>query len=244
MKPHLIIPMGGAGSRFSQNGYTIPKPLIEITGKPFFFWATISVVRFTEVEDITFIVLQQHVDIYHIDVALKRFFPEAGIVILPNILPGPVYTCMAGVKEIHDGAPVIFNDCDHLFKATSLYAAIKEGFSKIDGALLTFQASDPQFSYVKYNKTGHIIGTVEKKVVSERAICGAYVFRNVNVFYETALQYTRNCPYSECYMSGLYNILCEEGKSVVEYPLDFHVEFGTPEEYEKAVGSAHFRELL
>ena len=33
---HLIMPMGGKGSRFSENGFSIPKPLIIINDKPFF----------------------------------------------------------------------------------------------------------------------------------------------------------------------------------------------------------------
>ena len=32
--PHVIIPMAGYGSRFSQQGYTFPKPLIDVNGKP------------------------------------------------------------------------------------------------------------------------------------------------------------------------------------------------------------------
>ena len=31
---NILIPMAGEGSRFKQVGYTIPKPLIEIKGKP------------------------------------------------------------------------------------------------------------------------------------------------------------------------------------------------------------------
>ena len=33
-KLNVLIPMAGAGSRFSQAGYTFPKPLIEVKGKP------------------------------------------------------------------------------------------------------------------------------------------------------------------------------------------------------------------
>ena len=33
-KLNVLIPMAGAGSRFSQAGYTFPKPLIEVHGKP------------------------------------------------------------------------------------------------------------------------------------------------------------------------------------------------------------------
>jgi len=33
-KLNILIPMAGAGSRFEQAGYTFPKPLIEVNGKP------------------------------------------------------------------------------------------------------------------------------------------------------------------------------------------------------------------
>ena len=66
-KLHLIMPMGGNGSRFSQHGYTVPKPLILINGKPFFYWATLSIVKFIDVIDITFVVLQEHIDNFQID---------------------------------------------------------------------------------------------------------------------------------------------------------------------------------
>ena len=33
-KMNVLIPMAGAGSRFQQAGYTFPKPLIEVRGKP------------------------------------------------------------------------------------------------------------------------------------------------------------------------------------------------------------------
>lgn len=36
MQPHLIMPMGGAGSRFYKNGYMQPKPLIEIMVSHFY----------------------------------------------------------------------------------------------------------------------------------------------------------------------------------------------------------------
>ena len=45
-------------------------------------------------------------------------------------------------------------------------------------------------------------------------------------------------------MSGLYNVMCENGLIVKDYLLDYHVEFGTPEEYEKAKGSQYFSDLV
>ena len=243
MKPHLILPMGGAGSRFFRNGYVVPKPLIQIEDKPFFYWSAMSVRKFVEVIDTTFVTLRQHVEQYEIDQIIYRYFPDARLIVLPEILPGPVYTCLESVRDIEDDAPIIFNDCDHMFRSTAMNNIFKDETIDFDGALFTFPSSEPQFSYVEYDAAGCVTGTAEKKVVSDQAICGAYLFRNVTVFRMTAEKYIRNCTYSECFMSGLYNVLCTEGKRVVTYPLDFHIEFGTPEEYEKARKSSHFLEM-
>ena len=43
MKIHYIMPMAGRGSRFNQEGFDLPKPLLEIYGMPFFYWATRSI---------------------------------------------------------------------------------------------------------------------------------------------------------------------------------------------------------
>ena len=61
-KIHLIMPMGGAGSRFFKNGFVMPKPLIEINGYPFLYWATLSISKFVDVKDITFVVLKKWID--------------------------------------------------------------------------------------------------------------------------------------------------------------------------------------
>ena len=55
-KLHLIMPMGGAGSRFFQDGFVIPKPLIEINDKPFFYWATRSIEKDVKLADLIFVV--------------------------------------------------------------------------------------------------------------------------------------------------------------------------------------------
>ena len=238
------MPMGGAGSRFYKNGYMQPKPLIKINEKPFLYWATMSIKKYIDIEDLTFVVLQQHIDQFAIDSAIKEYFPEAKIEVLPEILPGPVFTSLRGVEKINDDAPIIFNDCDHMFKCSKVNELLNQNVVIYDGALLTFESNEPQFSYVKYDKNRTIVGTIEKKVVSNHAICGAYIFKNAQLFKDMAAIYTENCPYNECFMSGLYNVMFDKGLSVKDYLLDYHVEFGTPEEYEKAKESQHFCELV
>lgn len=244
MKPHLIMPMGGAGSRFYNRGYLIPKPLIEINNKPFLYWSTMSIMKYVDIMDLTFVVLKQHIDEFKIDNVVYSFFPEAKIIVLPDILPGPVFTAIKGVESINDSAPVIINDCDHMFKCNELNRTFHGDGLIVDGALLSFKSNEPQFSYIKYNENGKITGTIEKKVVSDHAICGAYIFRNARLFLDLAKLYIDKCPYKECYMSGIYNIMCQKELIIKDYLLDYHVEFGTPEEYEKAKDSQYFCDLV
>ena len=243
MKIHLVMPMGGAGSRFYKNGYMQPKPLIRINDKPFFYWSTMSLMKYIDEIDVTYVVLKQHVDDFGIDDEIRRYFPEAKIKVIPNVLPGPVYTSLIGVENISDDEPLIFNDCDHMFKCSKLNEILNKGVLKEDGGILTFTSDEPQFSYVKFDKQGHIEGTIEKKVVSDSAICGAYLFKNAKLFRNISESYTKSCPYNECYMSGLYNTMADLGLELREYKLDFHVEFGTPDEYEKAQKSLLFSEI-
>ena len=120
MRTHLIMHMCGAGSRFTQNGYVVPKPLLEIEGYPFFYWAARSIEKFAELEDVTFVILQDHVNKFSLDKLIAKFYPNANMIIVPKVTQGPVFTCIEGIKNIQDDKPIIFNDCDHMFKC-SLY---------------------------------------------------------------------------------------------------------------------------
>lgn len=176
---NVIMPMGGGGTRFGNHGFNVPKPLIEIYGKPFFYWATQSLIKNIEIESLTFVVLKEHIEKFAIDQRIKEFYPDARINVIPEVLPGAVLTCKAGVTNIENDKPIIFNDCDHLFLCSSFYEFCKNNeFETIDGGLLTFKSHDPKFSFVAYDENGYVNHTVEKQAISEDAICGAYYFRN------------------------------------------------------------------
>lgn len=241
---NLIMPMGGGGTRFFNNGYMTPKPLIEIQGRPFFYWATQSINKYVDLQSLTFVVLQEHVDQFKIDKTIRAYYPEAQIRVLTHVLNGAVLTCLEGIKSIQDG-PVVFNDCDHIFSCRYFYDFCNAGdFSDIDGALLTFRSQDPKFSYLAYDDKGNVLQTVEKEVIGNDAICGAYFFKNKEVFIRSAIQYLEYCSYNEYYVSGVYNVLAAQGGVIRSYMTDWHIPFGTPEEYEAAKESEAFMELI
>ncbi len=226
------MPMGGRGSRFFDDGFTIPKPMIMLAGRPFFYWAVQSVVKFIEVADITFVVLQEHIDSHHIDSEIRKIYPTARIAVIPAVLDGAVLTCLEGIKDIRDNGPVLFNDCDHMFISKSFNDfCANRNFRSIDGALLTFESHDSKYSFLEYDALGKFTRTVEKEAVSSHAICGAYYFKDSDTFQRASNEYLKECSYNEFYVSGVYNVLSRKGKNVLGFETDIHIPFGTPEEY-------------
>ncbi len=236
-KIHLIMPMGGGGTRFGNKGFNVPKPLIMLKGKPFLYWAAKCVTENIEVEDITFIVLKEHIDKFGIDKEILKYFENAKIHVIPEVLNGAVLTCMEGLKEINDDKPILFEDCDHAFLSKAFFDFCKQGdFRTPDAALLTFKSDNPAYSYAKFDENKRVIGTVEKEVVSDQAICGAYYFKNKDFFLVGTESYLHKCAYKEFFVSGVYNELIEMDGLVKTFPLDEHISFGTPDEYDEAVG--------
>ena len=241
-KVHLVMPMAGKGSRFVEQGFGFPKPLIEINGKPFFYWSAMSILKFIEVADLTFVVLQEHVDKYNMQAELYRYFPDAKVQIIPEVLNGAVLTCMEGVKEIEDFNPIIFNDCDHMFRCKKFEEFIANDV-EIDGGLLTFWSDEAKYSFLMFDKNDNVIETVEKKVISNAAICGCYYFANKKLFLDAANIYLTECKYREYFVSGVYNVMARNGSLIKAFQTDFHLPFGVPEEYEFAKNSKLFKEL-
>ena len=241
---HLIMPMGGAGSRFTKENYELPKPLLVIHNKSFFYWATRSITKYINVLDITFVVLKEHIEKFNIDKEIHKYFPDANIKVIPKVLNGAVLTCLVGIEDIKDDNPILFNDCDHMFCSKDFNNYIKDENAACDGALLTFKSDVNKYSYILYDKNGTIIGTKEKQVVSDDAICGAYYFKNANLFKTMVEEYLKKCSYSEYYVSGVYNIMASKKMNIRKFDVDFHLPFGTPEEYEQALKSPYFKELL
>lgn len=240
---HLIMPMAGAGSRFLKGGYECPKPLVELHGKPFFYWAAKSIRDPALIDSVRFVVLREHIERFGIDKSIRACFPTAELVVLDRVLPGAVLSCMAGVETLPEGEGLLFNDCDHLFCSSALEDFLRGG-GRADGALLSFEATAPLYSFLAYGEDGFVARTREKEAISTHAICGAYYFRDKRCFLRAAERYLERCSYSEYFMSGVYNELIAAGGKVLGIPTDLHISFGTPAEYEAARVDPAFPEAL
>ena len=71
----VVIPMAGRGSRYSNVGYTTPKPLIEIDGKPMIYHAFQSI-KNVQFRKLIFVALKEHEENYQVSQILKKYIPH------------------------------------------------------------------------------------------------------------------------------------------------------------------------
>src|SRR5687768_11408483 len=161
------MPMAGQGSRFSRAGLLTPKPLVDLWGRPLFWWATESVLRSIAVRELVFVVLAEHVERFGIDVTIRSYYPTARVVRLPSVTSGAAETAAIGVAALETSGPFALNDCDHAFLAPGLPPIIERLHRGSEGTLLGFRSHSPAYSYVRFDREGRVDGTAEKEVVSE-----------------------------------------------------------------------------
>lgn len=243
MRPlHIIMPMAGEGSRFLKEGWTTPKPLIQLNGKELFLRA-ISSIEIPSVEiKYSFIVRQEHIDRYNIDKGIKKILPDAKIFAVQKTTRGAVETCLMARKAITTDDAVLVMDCDLEFRSQGFNALLKEILSQPveivnGGALVSFNSDEPRYSYAEVNDEGIVIRTAEKEVISNHALCGAYFFSSAKCFLFAAdsLMHEANFSKPEYYVSLLYNYLLQRGETVRLAKMEEYYSYGTPEELKRYV---------
>lgn len=230
----LVMPMAGRGSRFSKMGIATPKPLIEIAGKPFFWWAVESLRRSVLIQEMVFVVLNEHCEQFDIDRRILSLYPDARVVRISDVTSGAAESAALGLRLLKSDLPVAINDCDHAFHSGSLeQIAQRFSTSKAAAALMCFSSENPAYSYAMVNDTGAVTGTVEKRVVSPHAIAGCYLFAHAALFLQQLHDYQKQCPYDELFISGIYNMLAAKEQRIEIVQMERHWSFGTPEEYKQ-----------
>ena len=234
----LIVPAAGRGSRFARLGFAEPKPLIELHGRPFLWWAVESVRRVVGLRQLVFVVLQEHIDAFAIDRKIRAYYPEATVLALADVTSGAAETAALGMKVLQGPGPVAFNDCDHAFVCPALAGVVQALQTDKEAALMCFRSGSAAYSYARLGPDGGVIGTVEKQVASPFAIAGCYLFASAGRFAELYEGYRQSCPYDELFLSGLFNLAAERRLPIGMVEVERHCSFGTPEELEAVTREA------
>ena len=232
---NVLIPMAGAGSRFEKMGYTFPKPLIEVNGKPM-----IQVV----VENLNidakhiFIVQKEHYEIYNLKYLLNLITDNnCEIVQVDGITEGAACTTLLAKQFIDNDEPLVMANSDQFLEWSSnefMYSMVADD---VDGGIVSFEATHPKWSFAKLGEDGFVTEVAEKKPISNIATVGVYYWSKGSDYVKYAEQMIdKNIrTNNEFYVCPVYNEAIGDDKKIKIFPIDKMWGLGTPEDLERYV---------
>ncbi len=228
-KMNVLIPMAGRGSRFADVGYTFPKPLIEVNGKPMI---QVVLENLNIEANYTFVVRKEHYDKYSLQYLLTLIAPGCNIVQVDELTEGSACTTLLAKEFIDNDDPLLLANSDQFMEWNSnecLYAFNADG---IDGGILTFKATHPKWSYAKVGSDGFVAEVAEKKPISEDATVGVYFWKKGSDYVKYAEQMIDKDirTNGEFYICPVFNEAIADGKKVRIKEIERMWGIGTPED--------------
>ena len=239
----LILPMAGKGSRFAEEGYDLPKPLLDVDGLPMILQAVDCL---PESDNNVFICLQDHVDNFDIDKTLKNYFLNTEIISINETTEGQACTCEIGIKETNVNLenPILISACDNgVFYDRKKYLELLNDES-IDVIVWTFrnnQASKTNpnaYAWLDVDENNNIKHVSCKKFIYENpltthAIIGTMFFRKGRYFMEGLQKnYNENIRTNgEFYVDDVLNQNIKDGLKVKVFEVENYICWGTPNDY-------------
>jgi len=228
-KMNVIIPMAGAGSRFTSVGYTFPKPLIEVDGKPMI---QLVIENLNLDANYIFLVRKEHYDKYNLQSFLNAITPNCKIVIVETITEGACCTTLLAEGIINNDSPLLIANSDQFmeWKSGAFYHSLNT--DGLDGSIITFQNKHPKWSYVKCDDFGNVLEVKEKEVISEKATVGIYYWSKGSDYVKYANQMIAKDirVNNEFYVAPVYNEAIADGKIIKTHAIDKMWGLGTPED--------------
>ncbi len=212
---NIVVPMAGRGSRFSQAGYSIPKPLLSVFGRPM-IEVVIENLRPSQPHRFIFICQREHLLAHDLEPILREAGMNTLIVPIDHITEGAACTVLLAEADINNDDALMIANCDQYIATPidSYLNRMEEG--RFDGFIMTMTANDPKWSFIGLDADGKVNRVVEKQVVSDEATVGVYNYLRGRDFVAAAHEMiaSNDRTNNEFYVAPAYNYMIRRGSRV------------------------------
>ena len=228
-KLNVLIPMAGAGSRFQAAGYTFPKPLIEVKGKPMI---QVVVENLNIDANFIYVVQKEHREKYNLDTLLNLITPNCKIVETDSMTEGAACTALLAKEHIDVDAPLFFANSDQFVEWDSNEFLYKMNETNADGGIVSFKATHPKWSFAKVDENGLVTEVAEKNPISDIATVGYYYWKHGSDFVKYAEQMIEKDirVNNEFYVCPVFNEAIADCKKIKTFDILKMWGIGTPED--------------
>jgi bifunctional N-acetylglucosamine-1-phosphate-uridyltransferase/glucosamine-1-phosphate-acetyltransferase GlmU-like protein len=242
----LILPMAGAGSRFSIKNYANPKPLIDVNGLPMVIQAVNCL---PTTSNKIFICLHEHLDRFNLNDTIKSFYNNTEIYGIDKITDGQACTCEIGINKskfnLED--PILISACDNgIYYDVNKYQQLVDDITN-DVIIWSFRnnptsKNNPNmYAWLQVDKNDNILNVSCKKfdtnkhnIKTSHVIIGTMFFRKAKYFMHGLLKnYKDNIrSNNEFYVDDIINQNIKMGLKVKVFEVKNYICWGTPDDYE------------
>lgn len=242
----LILPMAGAGSRFSKQGYKDPKPLIDVNGLPMVVQA-VNCLPHTDKK--AFICLEEHLSSYPLSDTLQTHYDNLEIHSINQVTQGQACTCEIGIQQsnIDRDNPILISACDNgVYYDVAKYNELISD-PTIDVIVWTFRNNSASknnpnmYAWLETDNENNILSVSCKKfdpnihdIKTSHVIIGTMFFKKASYFLD-GLQNNYNTDTrtnGEFYVDDVINENIKQGLNVKVFEVDHYICWGTPDDYE------------
>ncbi len=230
----IVIPMAGSGSRFRDAGYEMPKPLIDVRGKPMIAHVIENMPR----EGAKLVLIARKSDAETYAQAFGQLTAQYGceFIWVDKLTEGAACTILHAVAQINNDDALLIANSDQWVDADLGVFVADAKARRLDGSILTFEEADrnPKWSYAAIGADGLVTDVREKVAISQHATVGIYWYAKGRYFVEAAAEmiaHNDRCN-NEFYVCPAYNYLIGRKLRIGQYGIakaQMH-GLGTPED--------------
>lgn len=240
---NVVIPMAGAGTRFSKAGFLKPKPFIDVAGKPMI----VRVLDNLTLPEARYILVarREHMDAEsELVKEVERDF-RATFISIDDLTEGTACTVMHARNLIGNHSPLLIANSDQIVDFNPREFVEDCQNRNLDGSIVTFidETRNPKWSFARTGDNELVCEVREKQAISKYATVGIYLFRRGLDFIDATIEMilAQDRVNSEYYTCPTYNYLIARGKKIGIFnvlPSAMH-GIGTPEDLQLFLSSVN-----
>lgn len=232
--------LAGRGKRFSDAGYTLPKPLIEVDGLPMVIAATNDL---PAADKQIFVVSGDYVQNHAIDSTLKKYYPQSEIVVQTSVLQGQAHSALQAENLIDPEDTLTVSSCDVglVYDKQKFEDLLND--PKVDALVWSFRNYPPMelnpkaYGWIEVDQNNYIKRVVYKQPISENplndhAVVAHFTYKKARFCFDSVKEMMaknlKNGP--EFSLDECTNVLVSNGLKVKVFEVDVFRCWGTPNE--------------
>lgn len=246
---NILIPMAGAGSRFTEAGYDISKPAIPTYYRknggllPMVVCATLDLPGVNDDGSNLIYVDRDFHSSNGTEKAIKDYFSKSKFITVDHLTEGQACTCMLAEKYINNDEELLIAGCDNGMEMNQdkFVAYCNEA----DVLVFTYRhnesvlANPNAYGWMIVDEDDNITGTSIKKAISanpmeDHAVVATFWFKKGSIFVEAAKKMIdeNDRINNEFYVDQVAKHVLELGYKAKVYEIDRYIGWGTPADYE------------